>query len=216
MRTWSVRKTAFAFAAAAALGLAASGTAVTASADETPAGFQQVGISSLDNVQLRQGVDLAAYGAVLIEPVHAELDAQSRRLISTPTAQRNMQNEFEKRLRAEIAQTRAITDMPREGAIVLRVTLTRLVPNNAILHQPGLMEFQRSRGTGGAAFEAKLFDAASGEVIATMASRYTGHSLSTNLRSDTEWGDALHAFDRWSRALARDVLGGHDRTAAIR
>ncbi len=173
------------------------------------AGLQRVARSPLDELYRRPELDLGRTRRVLVEPVALAPDLDTGDYRYEESDLRFVQRRFRERVVAALASDFELVEEPGPGALRIRLTLTAIRSNRRPLDRgpkaPGQI-LSTSRGVGAAAMQVELRDAATGELLLAAADRTQGWEFSQNLNTNTTWGDAERAFDRWGRILLRLLL----------
>ena len=167
-------------------------------------GLEWVSTTTLDELYRKPDVDLGAYRQLVIDPVTLadplETFDQPYSAASLESLARRCRESFARGL----GERFEIVDEPGAGSLRLRVVLTELRANRPEFERgPNGEIFHDTRGVGRAAMALELRDAQSDEPLLVAADRYRGQVFNRNLHLEIPWGDAEHAFRRWSGILRR-------------
>ncbi len=121
-----------------------------------------------------------------------------------------MGNAFAKAFKDDPKKRYEIIDKPEPGSLTAEVALTELTPSNPVLealgiagpYGSGVVVQAAAKETGAratVAFEAKILDSESGEVLAMFADREQGKFAPINLRGLTWYGECQASIDDWSK-----------------
>jgi len=108
-----------------------------------------------------------------------------------------------------------VVDQPGERTLVLEMALVELVPTNAVVNTVGtvLGVFVPGGGLlklpakGSVAFEARLKDAASGEVLAAFKDRERDKSAPFSVKDIQQYAHIRESIDEWAEQFARLSAG---------
>lgn len=120
-----------------------------------------------------------------------------------------MKQQFKTAFQSDPQNRFQIVDAPVEGSLVLEMALTELVPSNPALEALSMaapygsgIAVQAAAKESGAkatvAFEAKIKDASSDEVLAMVADREQGKAAPINLRALTWYKESEGIIDEWA------------------
>lgn len=168
---------------------------------------------------VKAGVDWKKYKSLYVKDVNTQylLDAnwwqQSVRKDKMEADVREvagyMKQEFKDAFRSDPQNRFQVVESPAEGALVLEMALTELVPSHPVMEALSIaapygsgIAVQAAAKESGAkatvAFEAKIKDAATGEVLAMVADREQGKAAPINLRALTWYKEAEGIIDEWA------------------
>jgi hypothetical protein len=120
-----------------------------------------------------------------------------------------MKQQFKSAFRNDPQNRFEVVETPKEGALILEMALTELVPSNVVLEALSLaapygsgVAVQAAAKESGAkatvAFEAKIKDAKTDDVLAMVADREQGKAAPVNLRALTWYKEAESIIDEWA------------------
>jgi hypothetical protein len=120
-----------------------------------------------------------------------------------------MKQELKSAFRSDPQNRFQVVESPAEGALVLEMALTELVPSHPVMealsiaapHGSGIAVQAAAKESGAkatVAFEAKIKDAATDEVLAMAADREQGKAAPINLRALTWYKEAEDIIDEWA------------------
>lgn len=170
-------------------------------------------------VWIKAGVDWKAYTAIFIK------DVNTKYLIQATWWQQNFrQKDMEKDVADVSAYMRQafitafrddpnhrfrVLSSPEPGSLTLEMAMTELIPSNPVLealsivapYGSGVAVQAAAKESGSrctVAFEARIVDSASGEVLAMAADREQGKFAPVNLNGLTWYGEAHVIIDEWA------------------
>ena len=170
-------------------------------------------------VWVKAGVDWNQYKTIYIKDVNTKylLEAnwwqKSIRSDDMARDARNiaqyMQDKFKESFRNDPKNRFQVVAAPQPGSLTLELALTELVPSHPVLEAMSIaapygsgVAVQAATKESGAkatvAFEAKINDTATGNVLAMMADREQGKVAPVNLRALTWYGEANVIIDEWA------------------
>jgi hypothetical protein len=120
-----------------------------------------------------------------------------------------MQNKFKEAFRRDPQNRFQVVAVPQAGSLTLEMALTELVPSHPVMEALSIaapygsgIAVQAAAKESGAkctvAFEAKILDNESGQVLAMVADREQGKVAPLNLRALTWYGEANVIIDEWA------------------
>lgn len=120
-----------------------------------------------------------------------------------------MQNKFRDAFRQDPQNRFQLLTAPEPGSLTLELALTELVPSNPVMEALSIaapygsgIAVQAAAKESGAkctvAFEARIVDNGSGEVLAMVADREQGKVAPINLKALTWYGEANTIIDEWA------------------
>ena len=120
-----------------------------------------------------------------------------------------MKNAFENAFKNDPEKRYAIVEHPEPGSLTAETALVELIPSNPVLEALGIAgpygsgavvqaAAQQSGARATVAFEAKVTDTDTGEVLAMFADREYGKIAPVNLRGLTWYGEAQAVIDDWA------------------
>jgi hypothetical protein len=127
-----------------------------------------------------------------------------------------MKEQFEEAFRNDPNARYQVVQSPEKGCLVLEMALTELVPSNPVLeamsiaapYGSGVLVQAAARESGAkatVAFEAKIKDASTDEVLAMAADREQGKSAPVNVRALTWYKEAEGIIDEWAGQFVQIV-----------
>lgn len=168
---------------------------------------------------VKAGVDWKKYNSVYIK------DVDTQYLLQANWWQRNMRqdkmeadvravaeymkHQFEEAFRSDPQNRFRVMESPAQGCLILEMALTELVPSNPVLealslaapYGSGVAVQFAAKETGAkatVAFEAKIRDAGTGEVLAMAADREQGKTAPVNLKALSWYKEAEGIIDDWA------------------
>lgn len=172
-----------------------------------------------NKVWVKAGVDWKPYKSIYIKEVNTQY------LLESNWWQKNfrqddmekdarkvahyMQDKFEEAFRKDPRNRFAVLRSPEPGSLTLELALTELVPSNPVLEAMSIaapygsgVAVQAGAKQSGAkatvAFEARIVDTGTGDVLAMAADREQGKVAPVNLRALTWYGEANVIIDEWA------------------
>lgn len=120
-----------------------------------------------------------------------------------------MKQQFETAFRNDPQNRFEVVESPAAGSLLLEMALTELVPSKPVLEALSIVApygsgiavqaaAKESGAKGTVAFEAKIEDADTGEVLAMAADREQGKAAPINLRALTWYKEAEGIIDEWA------------------
>ncbi len=120
-----------------------------------------------------------------------------------------MQNKFREAFRKDPQNRFQVVTVPEPGSLTLELALTELVPSHPVMEALSIaapygsgIAVQAAAKDSGAkctvAFEAKIIDSSSGQVLAMVADREQGKVAPLNLRALTWYGESNVIIDEWA------------------
>lgn len=120
-----------------------------------------------------------------------------------------MKKDFEDAFKNDPAKRYTIIERPEPGSLTAETALVELIPSNPALEALGIVgpygsgavvqaAAQGSGARATVAFEARVVDTDSGEVLAMFADREYGKIAPVNLRGLTWYGEAEQVIDDWA------------------
>ncbi|WP_165772201.1 DUF3313 family protein [Niveispirillum lacus] len=161
---------------------------------------------NLDKVFLKPGVNLAAYGKVMLAPMDTAIE---RRFDEVLLSVRERDHAFEYMTKQlEEAFGPAMVKEAGPGVLKLAITFTDYVPNRSFHAEKasGGGTVDRVYAVGRAAFQATLTDSQTGQVVAVIADADMGLPFPDNINSYTIYGDADRFSRRWAKQIAKLVM----------
>lgn len=170
-------------------------------------------------VWVKAGVDWNQYKTIYIKDVNTEylLEAnwwqKNFRREDMERDARNiaqyMQDKFKEAFRTDSKNRFQVVPAPQPGSLTLELAITELAPSNPVLEAMSIaapygsgVAVQAAAKESGAkatvAFEAKINDTGTGNVLAMMADREQGKVAPVNLRALTWYGEANVIIDEWA------------------
>jgi hypothetical protein len=170
-------------------------------------------------VWVKSGVDWKKYQSLYVEDVNThyllasnwwqqsmrqqDMEADVREVA------RYMKHQFEGAFRNDPRARFQVVQSPAAGCLVVEMALTELVPSNPVLEALSIAApygsgvavqavAKESGAKATAAFEAKIKDAGTGEVLAMVADREQGKVAPVNLRALTWYKEAEGIIDEWA------------------
>jgi hypothetical protein len=172
-----------------------------------------------NKVWVKAGVDWNQYKTIYIKDVNTKylLEAswwqKNFRREDMERDARNiaqyMQDKFKEAFRNDPKNRFQVIAAPQPGSLTLELAITELVPSNPVLEAMSIaapygsgVAVQAAAKESGAkatvAFEGKINDTATGNVLAMMADREQGKVAPINLRALTWYGEANVIIDEWA------------------
>jgi hypothetical protein len=154
------------------------------------------------------------YSKIIIEPVTFWGDETSK---VPPSDQQALTTYFNGALEKEFGQKFPLVATPGPGVMKLQVAITDaeaatpglrtvslIVPQARLLSTVGSLATGKQVFAGSLQAEAKLRDAATGQLLAALVARGAGGG-SVKAAAQWEWGDAENAMDLFARRMARGL-----------
>jgi len=127
-----------------------------------------------------------------------------------------MKEQFEGAFRNDPLHRFQVVESPAEGCLVLEMALTELVPSHPVMEALSIAApygsgvvvqaaVKESGAKATVAFEAKINDASTGEVLAMAADREQGKAAPINLRALTWYKEAEGIIDEWADQFVQIV-----------
>ncbi len=174
---------------------------------------------------VKKGLDWNRYHAIYIRPVdtgylmQTDLWKQGFRRGHMKEDARMLARYLEDSFRAAFANSRhnhfRVVPSPQRGSLTLEIALTELVPSHVALEVLGYAPYgggvaakALSRSTGAVctvAFEAKVRDTNTGQVVAMFADRETQKFKPVDLQAFTWYGNAKNIIDEWAEQFVQVV-----------
>lgn len=205
----------FGLFAAALLGLSLAAPAARAAEVIDPAsvaGLSKADVSGFQEAYVKPGVDWTRFAQVVIAPVTFGPDGDKRREDDvariTPRNRDYLARYFADSLTSHLGDHRQVVVAPAPATPALRIEakIVRAKPNRTPydMREPALINAY-IYGVGSAAARIDVRDAATGDLLMSVAFRREGENLRDNFRSAFFWGDAEAfinaAADRLDEAL---------------
>jgi len=170
-------------------------------------------------VWIKEGVDWSKYHKLYIEEPNTdylikgnawqENFRKDKIQTDMKTIADYMKNAFTKAFKEDPKKRYEIIDSAEPGSLTAEVALTELIPSNPVLealgiagpYGSGVVVQAAAQGSGARAtiaFEAKIVDSSSGEVLAMFADREQGKFAPINLRGLTWYGECQASVDDWA------------------
>jgi len=139
-------------------------------------------------------IDLRAYDRLIIDPVVVWMDPDTEAVALGPNALREIAAAFTKILRERIDPYYTVVKAPGPGALRVRIAITDVAPapEGAPADTPKV-------DLGGAAMEAEIIDAMTGEQLAAVVDRKEGSAAFQD--APREWRAVEGAFIEWANGL---------------
>ena len=172
-----------------------------------------------NKVWVKADVDWDKYKTIYIKDVNAEYlmgtnwwQQNFRRQDMEQDTQkiaRYMQEKFRESFKKDPKRLYEVLNVPEPGSLTMELALTELVPSNPVLEAMCIaapygsgVVVQAAAKTSGAkatvAFEARVVDTKTGEVLVMAADREQGKVAPINLRALTWYGEAYVIIDEWA------------------
>ncbi len=172
---------------------------------------------------VKAGLDWRRYHAIYIRPVdtgyllQTDLWKQTFRQGHMKEDARMIARYMEDRFRAAFVNNRnnrlRVVEFPQPGSLTLEMALTELVPSHVVMEALGYAPYGGgvaakaiSRATGGVstvAFEAKVRDSKTGQVVAMFADREQQKFKPIDVKAFTWYGNAKNIVDEWADQLVQ-------------
>lgn len=172
-----------------------------------------------DKVWIKSGVDWKKYHALYIKDVYTDylLKAsgwqenfrKGKMEGDVRTVADYMKKAFEDAFRKDPDKRYTIISHPEHGSLTAEIALVELIPSNPVLEALGIagpygsgaVVQAAAQGSGAratVAFEARVVDTDSGEILAMFADREFGKIAPVNLRGLTWYGEAEQVINDWA------------------
>ena len=209
--------------------LAVTGCGSTRSADTAPSGFLG-DLSALQPIDARAGGEvlvrepgiLGQYDRFLLDPVVIVFTENTPARAVDPEDLARLANSLRRTVTSELQKGGyEIVDAPAPGVLRIRAALTNVDPSRPAVNVGGKIAGIASGvggfvvpviDLGGAAIEAEMIDAETGERVAAYLDTRRGKRFGGTLDAARRWGHAEEAFDVWAKELRSrlDALHGVD------
>ncbi len=168
---------------------------------------------------IKEGVDWKQYKTLYIKDINTQylLEAnwwkagmrKDKMEADSAEVAKYMKERFKSAFREDPKNRFQVVESPAEGSLVMEMALTELVPSHPVMEALSIaapygsgVAVQAAAMESGAkstvAFEAKLQDANTGEVLAMAADREQGKAAPINLRALTWYKEAEGIIDEWA------------------
>jgi len=177
-----------------------------------------------NKIWVKAGVDWDKYKTIYIKDINTKylMEAgwwqQNFRRQDMEQDTRNIARSMQEKLRTSFKndpkRLYRVLDTPEPGSLTLELALTELVPSNPVMEAASLaapygsgVAIQLAARESGAkatvAFEARLVDSVTGELLFMAADREQGKVAPINLRALTWYGEADVIIDEWSEQFVQ-------------
>lgn len=172
-----------------------------------------------NKIWVKAGVDWDKYKTIYIKDVNTKYLMEAnwwqqnfrRQDMEQDTQKiaRYMQDKMRQSFKNDPKKLYVVVDAPEPGSLTLELALTELVPSNPVLEAASIaapygsgvvvkVAEKESGAKATVAFEAKVTDTDTGEVLVMAADREQGKVAPVNLRALTWYGEANVIIDEWS------------------
>jgi hypothetical protein len=159
-------------------------------------------------VYIKQGVDFKPYDKIMFERVTVWLSDKADYQGIDPALLKELTDHFQQALLDAVKDGYQVVDQPGPGVLRVRVAITDVKPSKPVANTMSSIlpvgwvisgatkvASDENLGTGEAAAEMEVLDAATGERLAAMVDRRQGGKMAFRGR----WADARDAFDFWAK-----------------
>ena len=179
---------------------------------------------------VKEGVDWDKYKTIYIKDVNTKYLMEAnwwqqnfRREDmeqDTKNIARFMQEKFRESFKNDPKKLYQVLNAPEPGSLILEMAITELVPSNPVLEAASIaapygsgiavqVAAKESGAKATVAFEARLVDTDTGDVLVMVADREQGKVAPINLRALTWYGEANLIIEEWADQMVQ-VANKHD------
>jgi len=195
-----------------------------ASVDPTPsAGFlnsysrlESVDEKGLLRIYKSDEIDLTSYTKIIIEPVVVYLHSEAKANALDPKTLSELTDAFEEELKTELGAHLEVVDKQGLGVAVIKVALTDVKPNIALLNIHWTTSMSK-HGMGGASMEAEISDSRTGELLFAIKDTRRGQSITFDkeiakhyIGGLSKWGHTKGVFEQWAKYFAEQFGHGEE------